>query len=185
MFKDIRSFFSVEPPPAAKLALVTALEHWDSLMLDSIRLVSSETLHMTVKFLGDIHPNRLESVTQAAERAVTGLPAINLMAGRIQTFPTHKTPRIIFVQVSGQTERLNLLHRRLEEELFILGFPRDARPFSPHLTLGRIKQRQVAPLRFDESIPSIHWQVNKLTLMESALGHSGSTYTPISVIPFP
>ena len=56
MSKGIRSFFSIEPPPTVKLALGDALTHWDTRVLDSIRLVSSENLHMTVKFLGYIHP---------------------------------------------------------------------------------------------------------------------------------
>ena len=184
MSKSIRSFFSIELPPTAQLTLSKALERWGQIMLGSFRMVSSENLHLTLKFLGDIQANRLEPVTQAAERAVTGLQTINLWTGGIQAFPSHKKSRIVFVQVSGQIERLNLLHHRLEEELFMLGFPKDVRRFSPHLTLGRVKKPQVTPLVFNESLPSIRWQVNKLTLMESTLGNSESTYTPLSVIYF-
>ena len=184
MSRSIRSFFSIELPPAAKLELGKALDHWDRIMPVSLRMASSENLHLTLKFLGDIQDHRLESVTQAAERAVTGLSTISLWTGGVQAFPNHKKSRIVFVQVSGQIERLNLLHHRLEEELFMLGFPREVRPFSPHLTLGRVKKPQFAPLRFDESLPSIRWQVNKLTLMKSTLGNSGSTYKPLRVIYF-
>jgi 2'-5' RNA ligase len=105
-----------------------------------VRWVAPENMHLTLKFLGDVETTRVPTCTTALHQSATGLAPFRLMARGLGCFPSTSRPNVIWVGLHGEATRAMELARRIEEAFATLGFPREARPFSPHLTLGRIKR---------------------------------------------
>jgi 2'-5' RNA ligase len=147
--------------------------------------VRPENLHITLKFLGQVDPERVEELQLAGEMACEGLEAFALELDQVGAFPNPGRPRIIWAGSSSPPEEIFQIYRRLERELGPLGFPPEGKPYTPHITLGRVKERnrakaaqmgkrleKVEPFRFVAA-------ASGLTLMESRLDPAGAIYTPI------
>ncbi len=147
--------------------------------------VRPENLHVTLKFLGEVAPERVEELRLAAEVACEGIDRFALELDRAGAFPNLERPRVIWVGSSSPPEEIFQIYRRLERELAPLGFPPERKPYTPHVTLGRVKERNRArAARLGEQLDRIepfHFvaEVFRLTLMESRLAPSGATYTPV------
>jgi 2'-5' RNA ligase len=109
------------------------------------------SLHLTIKFLGDTDEQLLDPLHEAIARAIDHHRAIPIPLERVGAFPRAREPRVLWVGPSESWERsedarrLEDVHRAIDAACASLGFPRDDRPFDPHLTLARIKSggRQV------------------------------------------
>ncbi|MFQ5883156.1 MAG: RNA 2',3'-cyclic phosphodiesterase, partial [Candidatus Methylomirabilales bacterium] len=104
------------------------------------------------------------------------------------TFPPKGRPRVVWVGVEQGAEEVVKLQGRVEEVLLPLGFPREERPFHPHLTLGRVKgMRQLSPLleylRGGEIGEVGRMQVRCVDLMQSQLHPRGAIYTRVEGVP--
>ena len=147
--------------------------------------VRQENLHITLKFLGEVAPELVEELQLAAEVACEEPGPFALELDRWGVFPNPERPRVIWVGSSSPPPEILRLYRRLEQELEPLGFPPEGKPYTPHVTLGRVKERNSAKLgRLKERLEKIEpfrfvAQARGLTLMESRLGPSGAIYTPI------
>ncbi len=150
--------------------------------------VTTENLHVTLKFLGWVEPPRLELVDAALDRAVTGLAAFDLSIESLGAFPTPTRPRVLWAGIGEGKARLAALADRVERELAALGFAREDRAFSPHVTLGRVKEPRknrdladalaaAAGRRFG----TVH--VTRVVLMRSDLSPRGARYTELSSHP--
>ena len=149
-----------------------------------VRWVQEHQLHMTVKFLGDVPDGQVPDVSAALELAASSGKPFTMDLQGAGCFPTRGPVRIVW---SGATETSGALTQcvaAVEDELESLGFPRERRPFSPHITIGRV--------RFDDSDGRIRSAVNaaayenmvqavkSLTLMSSALSPKGPAYSVVS-----
>ncbi|MBI1885218.1 MAG: RNA 2',3'-cyclic phosphodiesterase, partial [Chloroflexi bacterium] len=130
-----RLFVAVELPPAAKEALVRLQEALRRQGLASWRWVRPEGVHLTLKFLGETPVERVPEVERAVSEAVAGTSAFEMALAEPGAFSDRRGPRVLWVGLSGDVSRLAEVQRRLEERLAATGFPREERPFSPHLTL--------------------------------------------------
>ncbi len=119
------------------------------------------------------------------------MPAFHLALGGTGVFPNPHRTQIVWVGLSGVLEPLLALQKNIEAEVSPLGYPTEARPFSPHLTLGRVRdyaspgQRQslgelVTGTHFENSPP---FEVTSVSLMKSELSRSGATYTQLASTP--
>jgi len=100
-----------------------------------------ETTHLTLKFLGNININKLDSIKRCMMKAATGIPAHTLSASGIGIFPSVKNARVIWSGTRGQTDILEKLVRYLEEILFEdLEIAKGTKRYSPHFTIARIKK---------------------------------------------
>jgi 2'-5' RNA ligase len=145
-----------------------------------------------LKFLGYIDASRTDEVAAAMVKAVSETIPFQLTAGGLGVFPNPKRLQVIWVDIGGEVARLNRLHQRLEEQLVALGFAAEARDFSAHLTLGRLRhdvlpwQRQelgklVAETGFN--VGSV-FRVDALSLMKSQLTPRGAIYSRLAEVPF-
>ncbi len=147
-----------------------------------VRWVAPESMHLTLKFLGNVADERLATVERALEQAIGDAREFELPLGGFGAFPTPANARVVWVGC-GDVPALELLQDRLERQLEGVGFPIEGRPFRPHLTLGRVKkgsdQRALAglgdvldqlPYETDVPVPSID-------LMESHLSARGARYS--------
>jgi 2'-5' RNA ligase len=97
-------------------------------------------LHLTLKFLGDIPADRVPIAATALRTTAAEHDAFGLTAEGIGVFPGMRRPRVLWAGLSGGTAELERLQRGLDDRLHAAGFPREARDFHGHLTLGRFAE---------------------------------------------
>lgn len=147
-----------------------------------------EGLHLTLKFLGEVEKSRVPAIRDAL--AVTqGTGAIRVEISGAGAFPNERVPRVLWLGVQGDLERLGTLHEAVGQAMTALGFERDERKFSPHLTLGRIRFPQPRD-NWQERIEAIRdvklagFEAGKVSLMKSELKRDGAVYTEIGSVEF-
>lgn len=143
-----------------------------------------EKLHITLKFVGEIAPERVEVLSGAATRAVQTIQPFMLTLSGAGAFPPRGIPRILWLGIEDHSGALSQLHSQLEDECAAAGFAREKRSFHPHLTLARIRApqgaRELARLHQEIVFEPIKFDVTNLVVMRSELGPGGSRYTLIS-----
>jgi 2'-5' RNA ligase len=146
-----------------------------------LRLVHDHGVHLTMKFFGEVPPDRLEVIEEAVRSAVPGTGTLALRLAEIGAFPNLRRPRIIWVGLEAPPA-LELLQDRLERRAEAIGFAPEGTPFRPHVTLARVREGQRIPpgalegmAREYEPVPFL---ASQLVLYESVLGRGGPRYEP-------
>ena len=142
-----------------------------------------ENVHLTVRFLGEVEDALLSEVALAAREAASRTPAFWLRLGEPASFGG-RTPRVLHLTVGGETDALGALQARLEEALDARGFGREARAFTPHLTLGRRKKGPIPESWCSGSLSDPRdWEVEELVVFSSTLTPRGPVYTAMARCP--
>lgn len=185
-----RLFVAVELDGQVQQALSRLQHELQRHGLQGLRWVRPEGIHLTLKFLGETPRERLGAITEALSTSTSGVPPHRLSLGRLGTFGSRNAPRVLWVDLEGDIEPLLTLQEQVERALVPLGFPRENRRFSAHLTLARIRPesaRAVAsPLAAAvEAVktPKAEIDVSELSLMLSKLGPGGAVYTRLEAFP--
>ena len=148
-----------------------------------------EKLHVTLKFLGEVEPARVADLSQAAGRAASVVSPFELAIGGAGAFPPRGAPRVLWLGVADASGGLARLHGRLEDECAAEGFARERRPFSPHLTIARLRDpRTSGPLAAAHAaagFADVAFNVSELRVVRSLLEPAGSRYVTVSTHPFP
>ncbi|MBA2528318.1 MAG: RNA 2',3'-cyclic phosphodiesterase [Pyrinomonadaceae bacterium] len=143
-----------------------------------------ENIHLTLKFLGEIQTSRLGKLSNGAARAVADFPPFQITLEETGVFPKHGTPRVLWIGVKDGSGKLAELHARLEEECAGQGFPREDRPFQPHLTIARLRKplgaRAMAAAHYEMRFETVAVAVAELSVIRSEPGVAGSRYTLVS-----
>ena len=157
--------------------------------LPPIGWVRPESLHLTVKFLGEIDEEQLASIQQAVENGIKGFSPFSLQIEGVGGFPNMNQPRVLWAGVSGQIADLQRLVLQVEEALIPLGFPAESKAFRGHLTLARIKQgsRDVGRALAQLKTLDLHTvfgilPVHQLCLFRSELKPTGAVYHRLAEI---
>ena len=169
----MRTFISLELPETIKSEISKIQQDLKKLGIQA-RWVKPELSHLTLAFLGSITPDKIETIGKILKEATPQTTSINLKFSKIDCFPNPARPRIIFVDLEGELEKLNdlakkTLHRLKREKIYF-----DEKPFTAHITLGRIKKRQNL-IRLIEKIKvkRVEFVVNEVSLTKSILTDSG------------
>ncbi|MDR5697893.1 MAG: RNA 2',3'-cyclic phosphodiesterase, partial [Armatimonadota bacterium] len=109
-----------------------------------VKWVEPHNLHFTLKFLGEVPDAKVPEVAASLGR-LRECEAFEIRIEGVGAFPTSSSPRVVWVGVFEGADRLTALAARAEEILAEVGFAREARPFSAHLTLGRARERRRLP----------------------------------------
>jgi 2'-5' RNA ligase len=149
-----------------------------------VRWTSVSSIHLTLKFLGEIDPAGVPELASAL-RTVT-VPAFNLRLRGLGAFPNLHSPRVIWCGLEGEIEKLSSLQAGVEATCTGLGFEREARAFHPHLTLGRVNgKRNLQPLldyiRIGSELESA-FIADCLNVYKSVLMPRGAVYTVLERI---
>ncbi|MCP9450609.1 MAG: RNA 2',3'-cyclic phosphodiesterase [Nitrospira sp.] len=159
-----------------------------------IAWVQASSIHLTVKFLGDIDESLIEPMRRAVGVAIQGHRPVFIPLERIGAFPHPREPRVLWVgpqvkwEESQEAQRLAALHRTVEDCCASLGcaMTLDSRPFSPHLTLARVKEgaREVGRLLaasgvMDRPLFVGTLAVESIALIKSDLKPAGPVYTKL------
>ncbi|MFP4394117.1 MAG: RNA 2',3'-cyclic phosphodiesterase [Anaerolineales bacterium] len=106
----------------------------------SVRWVEPERIHLTLFFLGDIVLALRPQVEEALGVVARNVAPFTFEAAGLGAFPRMSRPRVLWVGIEDPTRRLALLHQAVNDAMEAVGFERETRPFSPHLTLGRVRR---------------------------------------------
>jgi 2'-5' RNA ligase len=153
----------------------------------AVRWVKPNSIHLTLKFLGDVEKDRIDSLKSALDEAAANHVPFSLEVAAPGCFPNTRNPRVLWLGLEGDLESLDALQRSIEEGMTGLGFEPENRGFSPHLTLARVQRNTSRDnasrvgLAAERGLaePVGGWQVESLSLMRSQLKPSGSIYTEL------
>jgi 2'-5' RNA ligase len=156
------------------------------------RWVRPEGIHLTLKFLGAVEEGHVATITSALERVIAPFE-VRLRIDRLGAFPSVSSARlrVVWAGLSGDIDALAALAARVESALEPLGFPREGRPFAPHLTLARVPDEaggeerralgaMIQGLR-PPPLPAI--VLSEVHLMRSVLGRGGARYSELAAFP--
>jgi 2'-5' RNA ligase len=150
-----------------------------------VRWVPPGNQHLTLKFLGEVITGQRRRVEEALQDSTQSRSALDLRPGRPGVFFRGGIPQVLWWGLAGETEKLVQLARAVDRALSRCGFPRERRPFKPHLTLGRVKgPGPFAPEIFRElEAPRFSWRAKEILLMRSHLRPRGAVYEVLRVFP--
>ena len=194
----IRAFLAVELSQELRAELATVqqeLKHRiEPEMKRDIRISWAQpaSIHLTLKFLGDMDEQVIDPLLAAVEQAIGRQTAVNVPLERLGAFPRPQSPRVLWVGPSqnwergAEAKRIVEIHGAIEQACEGLSFLRETRSFSPHLTLARIKvgERHVGVALakggvLDRPISLSSLAVESVVLMKSELKPTGSVYTKL------
>ncbi len=188
--EQIRSFVAIELPDEVKSGLARLRRELERDEHTFIKWVDAKAIHLTLKFLGNIPSKQVTEITKAIEEAAQGISPFHLEIFELGAFPNLKQPRVLWVGIGGELDRLLGLQRNVDSALAPLGFAKEERSFAPHLTLARIRER-ASPIErkgLGEVVMSANFEISycldvkDISLMRSQLTPSGPIYTRLSVV---
>ena len=181
----VRTFVAIELGPGPRDRARRLIERLRASPA-KVRWIDPQNLHLTLKFLGDVAANDIPQVCSAVIRAAARVEPFDVDLRGAGAFPDTQRPRTIWIGVGAGEERLVELHAAVEDELEELGYPRDARRFRGHLTLGRVKQagRGLAELGRElvglSDYDATQLNVDELVVFSSELSPDGPRYEPLA-----
>jgi RNA 2',3'-cyclic 3'-phosphodiesterase len=188
--EKIRSFIAVELPAEIKLALADMQSRLKSGGGGRIKWVDPGIMHLTLKFLGNIDTALTGTITAALEEACRGMIPFPIEIGGLGVFPNARRVQVVWVGLKGEVEKLGRLQKNIDTVLAPLGFTAENRPFTPHLTLARVREEagpeerqalgRLVAATVCESIGN--FKVDAVHLMRSQLTRNGPIYTRINSV---
>jgi 2'-5' RNA ligase len=189
--EQIRSFIAIELNESINAALTDLQEQLKAKVpRGSVRWVSPEGIHLTLKFLGNVPANRIEEIERALIQACAGVPSFSFSVGGLGCFPNPRRPRVVWVGVQEETGTLARLQRAIENGMEKLGFAPEGRKFDPHLTLGRTQRRaspgdvrRLGQLVEETNIGELgQMEARVVSLIRSDLRPTGAVYTQLAAV---
>lgn len=184
----IRSFLAFELPPEIREKIGAVSRELQKTRMP-VRWVKVENIHLTMIFLGSVNEDAIDEIKEKVHLVVNRFSTIRTRLNGVGVFPHWRKPRVIWVGLNGEIETLSNLRDQLQSELKVLGLREEKRPFRPHLTIGRFKDRADR----DEELKSIldrHHDItsnlhhlNELILFKSDLKPAGPVYTRMATWP--
>ena len=188
--EQVRSFIAVELPDELKQELGRLEAKLKSGEPPRVKWVDPYGIHLTLKFFGNVAVDRLGDITGAMEVAAQGISSFHLEVKELGVFPNLRRVQVAWVGIGGEVDKLGQLQQRLESNLAPLGFAPESRPFTPHLTLARLRDQAslTERQRFGQLIVSTKFEaahtieVDAISLMRSQLTREGAIYSRISLV---
>ena len=188
MAEDLDRLFVGVPVPGEALAACAAL-------LDGVRArhggrgvrwVSTENLHLTLRFLGLLPPSLVSAMADAVDAAAVGASPIEVVLAGAGAFPGDRRPRAIWLGIERGADELGAISRSLDAALVLSGMASDDRPFHPHLTVARTDAAGTSgslAVAADLRVAAEGWRVtftaDRLVLYRSHLGGGPPRYEPV------
>ncbi len=186
----LRTFIAVDIPPGIQQAIQQHVDYLRKAIGDPVRWVPVQNIHLTLKFLGDVSPSNVDVLTQMLRAEADSCPSFDISVGGLGSFPNSKRPRVLFIGTHAPAG-LEALQHGIESAAARLGYEPDLRPFSPHLTIGRVRDTASAAdlQRIRKTLEEIKIdslgtaRVDSVHLYKSDLKPGGSVYTKLFSAP--
>lgn len=188
---QIRVFIAVDLPPAIQESVEKQTAPLRRTLGDDlIRWVPAQNMHLTLKFIGNIAASHLDFLKQMLTQSVNSQRQFDLQIGGIGSFPNLKRPRVLWVGIHAPAD-LTSLQKNVEAGAVRLGYEKEERGFSPHLTLGRVRQNVSAAdlQRIRSALENTQIgrigtaTIEAVHLYKSDLHADGSIYTKLLSVP--
>ncbi|MFQ5744696.1 MAG: RNA 2',3'-cyclic phosphodiesterase [Acidobacteriota bacterium] len=150
-----------------------------------VRWIDPASMHLTLKFLGNVHADALAPIDEVLRRVAATAPATRGRLRGIGSFPHLRRPRVIWLGLEPLGDHLKSLQTSIERGLEEIGFAAEKRPFHPHITLGRVRggggrQALLEAIQAHRTSRLGDIRIDELTLFESKLGRRGARYSPLA-----
>lgn len=188
----IRAFIAIELPPEVIHALAATIKSLQpKVPATALRWTALKNLHLTLRFLGESSPQALQQVSQQAGLLASAAGPFELDSGGLGVFPNLRQPRIVWAGLTLPAALIQL-QNDLEIKTQRCGYAAERKPFTPHLTLARVRDgaSHSELSQLSQTIqayvpqPPVHFTVSQLTLFRSDLKPEGPVYTRLAVFPF-
>src|SRR5262245_57463898 len=184
----MRLFIAIELDDPARVAIALEQKRLKRILGDetTLKWVRPEHMHLTLAFLGEVDDGRSDALIEAVREPIAR-PRVTIAFGGTGMFPPHGPPRVLWLGLrSGEADVVEI-QRIVSERLNRAGVELEARPFHPHLTLGRWRhsrqsdRRALAGVDARDAIARI--EATAVTLVRSRLSSNGPTYTALCEAP--
>jgi 2'-5' RNA ligase len=178
----IRSFIALEISPEIQAQLGQIQNQLKKSDAD-VKWVNPQNIHLTLKFLGNVSPEMIEQIKKVITKLSQEHKHFELKITQLGAFPTIEHPRVLWVGIEQGFKPTIQLAKDLEERLIQLGFLREKRAFTPHLTLGRVRsnqnRKQLKQLLHSITFHPQTMPVQTIILFKSTLTPKGALYQPL------
>lgn len=183
--ETLRTFIALPLPAIWIQQLAATIHELDEALPSGVRWVAPGGIHLTLKFLGETDSRLAPRIVDALAESFAEASSPTLVLSALGTFPAGRNPRVIWAGVSGGVEGLGDLHTRAEQAVQEFGWSTDTRPFRPHLTLGRVRDRlngrqrqRILDVVASARLPVIStWRPDSVRLYRSVLTPHGAQYS--------
>jgi len=190
--ETIRSFIAIELPDEVKETVAIIIKRLRPAQYRYVKWAAPAGIHLTIKFLGNISSDQIPKITDIMKTAAGRVPPLELRLGGLGMFPNEQRPRVIWVALEGNTEPLAVMQREIEKALEPLGFAPENRAFTPHLTLGRVRdnaspeeRKEIGSVVKEKKIDyDASFTLKELSLMKSTLTPTGAIYNRLDYAAF-
>ena len=190
VMEEIRAFIAIELSEEIKLFIAQLQDQLKTKNRAPVKWVEPENIHLTLKFLGNIKAAVTSDIIRAMEGAARGIPPLHLNIDKLGAFPDIQRVQIVWVGLTGELDKLKKLQSRIDKALVGLGFPGEKRPFSPHLTVARFRDRAtpadrqgIGRLITDTGFQSrLDFNASSVHLMRSQLTREGPIYSRLGSV---
>lgn len=183
----IRSFIAI-PLGADLIARIEKTQRELKSVPADVKWVSPGSIHLTLKFLGNVEEAGIEDIAQGIKRGIKDVHPWKANVKTMGAFPGLRSPRVVWIGIDDTGGQMVRLQNQIEKEMAGLGFEEEKRAFSPHLTLGRVRSPQgrndLAKYLLDERERVFgEISVDRVILYKSELRPSGAVYTALRELP--
>ena len=186
----IRAFIAIELSPEIRLQLGQLIQKFKSLRIQAVRWVAVENIHLTLKFLGDTNRSELDKLSKILLSRSAEFSPISFQVSGMGAFPNNRKPGVVWVGLQTSSA-LQELQGAIEGAASQIGTPTEERGFSPHLTLGRVRndaspadlQTLGSALTSMQASDFGFMTAVSFTLFRSDLRPQGALYTPLAHFP--
>lgn len=186
MSEVIRAFIAVLLPGDIRQKVAEVRDNLREISPE-VKWVSEDNFHVTLKFLGNVTDDKLDSIMSAVAEAARDLRPFDLEISDVGAFPNSGRPRTVWVDITTGKDALAELARQVDEHCEKIGFPREDRPFRSHITIGRVKDgrggRELGPALTNSEVGRLGVvRVDSIAVMKSELRREGPIYSVLSEV---
>ena len=185
---EIRSFLAFELPEEIK-GIITHVSEDLRKSSPDLKWVRVDNIHLTLVFMGNVKRDDLPAIGDAARKVCQGYGHFNISMKGMGVFPNRRNPRVIWLGLEGDLERMSFLRDALQKHLRPFGIKEEKRRFKPHLTIGRFRKVGKSNFNIDEAITKYGAMTSpvcilkELILFKSDLKPTGAVYTKLETWP--
>ena len=188
----VRAFIALELSPALQEKLGAVSQNLASAGAD-VRWVEPGKIHLTLKFLGEVSEEQIPKIKAALDPVAARFQPFQFHAAGVGVFPHASAPRVLWVGIEEAQKAKGILQnlaKEVEKAMEILGFHKEERPFSPHLTIGRVRTSRnlsslAAALQKSSFQSAEEERADRIILFQSTLTPTGPVYQKLHETPFP
>ncbi len=183
----IRSFIAIEIPDSIR-SQIAALQEEMRRLQSHVSWVTPRNIHVTMKFLGDIQESLVPQIGSVLGKISSCTRPFQITIENLGFFPNARRPRVLWVGVTDRQQQLKTLFQEIEEGLVPFGFTLEKRGFTPHLTIGRVRNprgiNEVVARMQSFNFPPESFEAKGIVFMKSTLKPTGAVYEPLGRFEF-